>query len=305
MARYGCDRPDTRFGLEIEDVSARAGETEFGVFREAVAGGGVVRGFALPGGASFSRKRLDGLTERARALGAGGLVWMKWADKGLTGPAVKFLGEQAAPLAEAVGARPGSLALLVADRERTAAEVLGALRLELARSEGLVPEGSHALCWVVDFPLLEWDEEEERWNACHHPFTSPRPEDLERLREDPGAVLAQAYDVVLDGVEVGGGSIRIHRQEVQSEVFRVLGLSEEEAREKFGFLLEALTYGAPPHGGLALGFDRLVALLAGVESIREVIAFPKTTSASDLMNGAPAGVDPGQLRELGLSSLKG
>lgn len=301
VARYGSDRPDTRFGLEIGDVSERAAQTEFAVFRRAVAEGGVVRGLALPGGASFSRKRLDALTERARALGAGGLVWMKWGEQGLSGPAVKFLGDQAAELAGALGGEPGSLALLVADREPVAAEVLGSLRLQLGRSEGLVPEGSHALCWVVDFPLFEWDEEDERWTSCHHPFTSPRPEDLGLLGTDPGRVLAQAYDVVLDGVEVGGGSIRIHRQEVQAEVFRVLGLEAEEARAKFGFLLDALSYGAPPHGGLALGFDRLVALLAGVESIREVIAFPKTTSASDLMNGAPAPVDPAQIRELGLN----
>jgi aspartyl-tRNA synthetase len=263
----------------------------------------VVRAIALPGGAKVSRKRLDQLTARAKDLGARGLVWLKRGAEGTTGPSAKFLGDRAAALASGAGAEEGDLALFVADRERVAASVLGALRVELARSEGWIPSDTHAACWVTDFPLVEWDEDAKRWDACHHPFTSPQEQDLPLLGEDPGKVRARAYDVVLDGTEVGGGSIRIHRPDVQSAVFEAIGLDEARAREKFGFLLDAFRFGAPPHGGLALGFDRLVAILAGVDSIREVIAFPKTTSAADLMMGAPAAIDAEQLQDLGIRSV--
>jgi aspartyl-tRNA synthetase len=301
MDRYGVDRPDLRYGLEIADITDEAGATEFVVFQRAVGDGGVVRGFAVPGAAAFTRKKIDALGERAKELGAGGLVWFKWTSDGVSGPAVKALGEDTArDLAAASGASEGDLALVVAGPLAVARKVLGILRTEIAAAEGLVPEGRHEFCWVTDFPLFEWDEDEGRYFACHHPFTSPEPEDLDKLESDPGAVRARAYDVVLDGVEIGGGSIRIHRPDVQSRVFRALGIDEQEARSRFGFLLDAFRYGAPPHGGIALGLDRVVALLLGRESIRDVIAFPKTTAAACPMTEAPSSVDDAQLGELGL-----
>jgi aspartyl-tRNA synthetase len=304
MDRYGVDRPDLRYGLEIADVSAAAGESEFVVFRGAVEQGGVVRGFAVPGAADFSRKKIDALTARAKQLGAAGLVWFKRGDDGVTGPAVKALGpDRAAEIAGALGAGPGDLALAVAGPLELARRVLGLLRIEIAEQEDLVDRTRHELCWVVDFPLFEWDADVERWFACHHPFTSPVADDLDLLETDPGRVRARAYDIVLDGVELGGGSIRIHRADVQRRVFAALGIGDEEARERFGFLLEALRYGAPPHGGIALGVDRLVALLLGYESIRDVIAFPKTTSASCLLTEAPSPVGEDKLRELHLRLL--
>ena len=305
MDRWGVDRPDLRFGMEIADLTGEVRESPFAVFRGAVEAGGVVRGIAVPGGGAWSRKRFDGLTARARELGAGGLVWFRWTDEGVRGPATKALGEEEARrVAGLCGAAAGDAALVVAGDLPMVRRVLGELRVEIAREEDLVPPDRHAFCWVVDFPLLEWDDEEGRWFACHHPFTSPEPADLDLLENDPGRVRARAYDVVLDGVEIGGGSIRIHRPDVQRRVFRALGIGEEEARERFGFLLDALRFGAPPHGGLALGLDRLVALLLGRESIRDVIAFPKTTSASCPLTEAPSVVDPAQLAELGLAVVR-
>lgn len=301
MDLYGVDRPDLRFEMKITDISEAAGASSFVVFRNAVEAGGVVRGIAAPSGAALSRKRLDQLTERAKKLGAGGLIWFKVGAEEVKGPAVKALGaDSSRELVGALGAGEGDLALVVAAPLEVARRVLGELRLELAGELGLIPKDRHALCWVTDFPLLEWDEELGRWFACHHPFTSPEPEDLGLLATDPGKVRARAYDIVLDGTEIGGGSIRIHRPDIQSQVFAALGIDDLEARSRFGFLLDALRYGAPPHGGIALGLDRLVALLLGRESIRDVIAFPKTTSASCLLTAAPSAVDLEQIRELGL-----
>ncbi len=301
MARYGTDRPDTRFGLEIVDWTAQAASSGLGIFEKAVAGGAVVRGIRLPGaGAGLSRKDLDGLVAEAQELGAKGLVWAVAGEDGLRASVkAEFLGG----LADAFGAGAGDLVCLVADAEEAALTVLGTLRVRLAERFGLVPDGAWAPLWVTDFPLVEWNADEERWDARHHPFTSPRPEDIPLLATDPGAVVAQAYDVVLNGLEVGGGSIRIHDRDVQEAAFAAIGVDAEEAEEKFGFLLRALRLGAPPHGGIALGFDRLVMLLLGERSIRDVIAFPKTATGQDPLTGAPAEVDERQLRELSVRSV--
>ena len=301
MARYGTDRPDTRFGVEIVDWTAQAAGSGLGIFEKAVAAGAVVRGICLPGaGSELSRKELAGLVTEAQELGAKGLVWAVAGDGALR---ASVKAEFLTGLVEAFGAGSGDLVCLVADAEEPALRVLGALRVRLAGRYGLVPDGAWAPLWVTDFPLMEWNADEQRWDSRHHPFTAPRPEDIPLLATDPGAVVAQAYDVVLNGLEVGGGSIRIHDREVQQAAFAAIGVGEDEAEEKFGFLLRALRLGAPPHGGIALGFDRLVMLLLGETSIRDVIAFPKTATGQDPLTGAPSAVDEHQLRELSVRNV--
>jgi aspartyl-tRNA synthetase len=302
IERFGSDKPDLRFGMELVDLTDLFRGGEFQAFAQvAAAEGGAVKGLRVPGAGGLSRKEADDLVATARTWGARGLVWVKVTEVGLQSPIARFLEPVRATLLERLGAGPGDLLLLLGDERRAAATVLGRFRVELAQRHGLVPSGGYAVLWVVDFPLLEWSAEERRWQAMHHPFTAPRDEDLPRLESDPGSVLAKAYDLVLNGQEVGGGSIRIFQQSVQQRVFELLGIGKEEARAKFGFLLDALEFGAPPMGGIAFGLDRLVAILAGQDSIREVIAFPKTQKGVDPMTDAPAPASPAQLRELGIA----
>lgn len=299
MRLYGSDKPDLRPGMLIGDVSDTFRTAEFAPFRDAVAGGGVVRGFVVKGGATYSRKDLDGLTEQARQMGAGGLVWARLAQGALQSSALKAAGE--APLRQAFetcGGVEGDLLLMAAGDETKVATWLGNLRLIVAKKENLLKADDFRFVWVTDFPLFEWNPDEKRWDSMHHPFTSPRPDDVALLESAPGKVRARAYDLALNGSEIAGGSIRIHRPDVQRHVFTLLGVSDEQAASRFGFFLEALEYGTPPHGGIAFGLDRIVALLCGESSIREVMAFPKTAQAVDLMSGSPSTVDDRQLRDL-------
>ncbi|MBU1904350.1 MAG: aspartate--tRNA ligase [Proteobacteria bacterium] len=303
MDRFGTDRPDLRFGMEICDLSDIAARSDFRVFKDVTESGGVVKALLAKGGApSYSRKGLDEISEVVKGAGAKGLAWIKINEEGWQSSLTKFFKEeQRRELSKRLCAGPKDLILMVADTPAIANAALGALRLEVARQLNLIREGDYAFAWITEFPLFEYDEAEDRLVAVHHPFTSPLEEDLSLLTANPERVRARAYDLVLNGSEIGGGSIRIHNLTIQEEIFRTLGISHEDARLKFGFLLEALKYGAPPHGGMALGFDRLVALMTGVKSIREIIAFPKTTSAACLLTDAPSRVDSQQLKELGLS----
>jgi aspartyl-tRNA synthetase len=296
MARYGSDKPDLRYGMELADVSGPFRDTGFRAFGGVLADGGVVKGFAAPGAASWSRKDLDALVVEAQGRGASGLVWIAWQGGQPRSPVERHLSpDEVAAVVEATGAGDGDLILLVADAGDRANTVLDGLRRLMAERLRLVPEGRWEFLWVTEPPLFEWSEDEDRWVSVHHPFTSPATDDI-----DPKTARARAYDVVLNGVELGGGSIRIHRPDVQRKVFEVLGFSAEEAQERFGFLLDAFRFGVPPHGGIAFGLDRLTMLLAGEDNLREVIAFPKTQSGSDLLTGAPAPVPDEYLRDLGL-----
>jgi aspartyl-tRNA synthetase len=298
VSRYGIDRPDTRFGLELRDLGDALRDSEFQVFAGVLAGGGVVRGINA-GARELPRSELDELTELAKQHGAKGLVWAYVQDEGWRSPIAKFLTpEEIAAVDAELEASPGDLLLIVADEVTTAGQALSALRMEIARRFDLIDHSRHDIRWIVEFPAFFWDAELGRWDSAHHPFTAPTGD-----WNDPGSLSSRAYDLVLDGSEIGGGSIRIHRRDVQERVFELLGIGPEEAQARFGFLLDALRYGAPPHGGIAMGIDRIVALIAERRSIREVIAFPKSASGADPLTGAPAPVDPAQLRELGLRLL--
>ncbi len=302
ISRYGSDKPDLRFGMPIEDVTEVFRDSAFGLFREAIAAAGIARGFVVTGGARYSRKELDELSEQARQQGLGALVWASRGEDGaVRSSALKAAGEAVVVRAlDQTGAGKGDLLLMGAGEPDRTSRALGALRLLLAKKAGLMKPDEFAIAWIVDFPLLEWNGDEQRWDSVQHPFTAPIDDDLAMLDSDPGRVRGKIYDLVLNGWEIGGGSIRIHDSGLQSKIFKLLKLSDEEAKLRFGFFLEALEYGTPPHGGIALGLDRLVAMLAGEQSIREVIAFPKTAAAVDLMSGAPSKVDARQLRELHL-----
>ena len=306
MDRFGSDKPDTRFGMELKDVSEIVRDCGFGVFTGALENGGSVRGINAEGQGHMPRKKIDALVEFAKGFGAKGLAYLSVNEDGTYKSSfAKFMTEeQLKALVDAMGGKPGDLLLFAADKNKVVWDVLGNLRLELARNLGLLDKNQFNFLWVTEFPLLEWSEEQNRFVAMHHPFTMPMDEDLDKIDTDPGAVRAKAYDIVLNGTELGGGSVRIHQADIQEKMFEVLGFTKEQAQERFGFLLDAFKYGVPPHAGLAYGFDRLMMLMTGADSIREVIAFPKVKDASDLMTNAPDVVDPVQLDELGIAVVK-
>jgi len=304
LARYGLDKPDTRFEMELKNLTSHFADSRFKVFSQAVAAGGIILGLNAKGCAEYSRKELDDLTDLVKVYGAQGLAWIKVVSDGLQSPIAKFFAEtEIQQLIDTLDAHPGDLLLMVTDaRPKVAYTALGQLRVHLGDKLGLLDPGKWCPLWVTEFPLLEYNEEEKRYEAMHHPFTSPTEDDPMRLKENPENVKARAYDLVLNGNEIGGGSIRIHRKDVQQAMFEALKIGEDEAKSKFGFLLDALEYGAPPHGGIALGLDRLVMLICGIESIRDTIAFPKTQKATCLMTDAPSQVSERQLKELSLKT---
>ncbi|MGH2591771.1 MAG: aspartate--tRNA ligase, partial [Actinomycetota bacterium] len=300
MARYGTDKPDLRYEMELADLGEVFAGTGFRAFASALEGGGVVRAFAAPGGAELSRKELDDLVQLAKGRGAAGLVWIVVESDGIRSPVEKHLSsDEVDGVRKATGASPGDLVLIVADSADRASVALDGLRRRVASRLNQIPEGEWAFCWMVEPPLFEWSEDEGKWVSVHHPFTSPAGDDL-----DPASAKGRAYDLVLNGFELGGGSIRIHRPDVQHRVFEVLGLSEAEIQEKFGHLLHAFRYGVPPHGGIAMGIDRLVMLMAGKETLRDVTAFPKAQSGADPLTGAPSRAAPEQLAELGIAVVE-
>jgi len=300
MEKYGSDKPDLRFELEMKTLNEAVKTCEFRVFKEAIETGGIITGLLAPGCGDYTRNQLDVLTDFVKKLGAGGLIWMRVKEDGLEAPIAKFLtDEEKQNIINTLNAKPGDLLFILSGQKLKTLSQMGYLRLEMARRLELIkPDAKPALLWVTEFPLFEWDEDTKRFYAMHHPFTSPRLEDIDKMESDPANVYARAYDLVLDGNEIAGGSIRIHNSELQALMFKTLGISDEEAQTKFGFLMNAFKYGAPPHGGIAFGFDRLAMLFAGEKSIRDVIAFPKTSSGLSLMDESPSNVDEHQLKEL-------
>jgi aspartyl-tRNA synthetase len=301
--RFGSDKPDMRFGLELKDLTVALHGSQAKVFSTAIQKGGVVKAICVPQGAELSRKDLDDLTPFVATFGAKGVAWTRISGEGWQSPIAKFLSPtEQKEIETIVGAKPGNVILFLADSAKVVNDALGNLRLHLGEKLRLMPEGEYALVWIVDFPLVEYDSVEKRYVSLHHPFTAPLDEDLELLDGDPARARSKAYDLALNGTEIGGGSIRIHNVELQKKIFRLMGIGEEEAHDKFGFLLEALSFGAPPHGGIAFGIDRLTMLLSGAKSLRDVIAFPKSQRAVCMLTDAPSTVDARQLRELGLSA---
>jgi len=305
MMKYGSDKPDLRLGMELHTLNEIFTKSEFKVFRSVVDSKGVITGIVAPGCASFSRNQIDGLTNFVKNAGAKGLVWFKVSEEGIDSPTAKFISdEEKQNLIAELSVKPNDLVLILAGEKNSTLTQMGLLRLELAKKLELIkPDTEPSLLWVVDFPLFEYDEETKRYYAMHHPFTSPKMEEIDLLEKNPGKIKAQAYDLVLNGNEIAGGSIRIHNSDLQSRMFKALGISNEEVKQKFGFLINAFKYGAPPHGGIAFGFDRMVMLFAGVESIRDTIAFPKTASAMSLMDECPSAVSEEQLKELNIKSI--